>query len=234
MRDHLPPFESRPDHAVGLFEPLGSTYGRVGAALSFGQDPLWRRFLVDCIPRHGNVLDVATGTGLVAERLVRRGQRVTGVDQSRGMLAEARRRLSGRVELVEASADSLPFRDASFEHLTFTYLLRYVDSPADTLRELARVVRPGGTIASLEFHVPVGVWRPLWNLYVGYGLPAAGRVISQGWHEVGRFLGPSIVDFYDRFPLSDQLGLWHDAGIENVRARTLSLGGAVVIVGRRA
>ncbi len=234
MVEHLPPLESRPDHAVGLFEPLGPTYGRVGAALSFGQDPLWRRFLVGCVPARGHVLDVATGTGLVAERLARRGQRVTGVDQSRGMLTEARRRLGGRVELIEASADNLPFPAASFDHLTFTYLLRYVDSPADTLRELARVVRPGGTIASLEFHVPAGAWRPLWDLYVRFGLPAAGRAISPGWHEVGLFLGPSIVDFYRRYPLRDQVALWHDAGITNVRARTLSLGGGVVITGRRA
>src|SRR5262249_11105908 len=124
----------------------------------------------------GHVLDVATGTGLVAAQLLAHGHRVTGLDQSRDMLAEARRRFGDRVRLVEASATAIPFPDASFDHLTFTYLLRYVDDPAATLAELARVVRPGGTISSLEFGVPEGIWLPLWNLYVDVGLPTAGRL----------------------------------------------------------
>jgi len=223
-------------HARKLFSTLGPTYDRVGATLSLGQDPRWRRFMVSLVPggRGATVLDVATGTGLVAQRLLGRGFAVTGLDQSPDMLAEARRRLGDRVTLVEASADALPFPDASFDHLTFTYLLRYVDDPAATLRELARVVRPGGTIASLEFCVPYGVWRPLWDLYVGLGLPAAGRVISPGWHEVGRFLGPSIRGFYERWPLERQLEDWRRAEVPDVRARRMSLGGGVVIWGRRA
>ena len=83
------------------------------------------------------------------------------------MLGVARERFGDQVELVEASAEALPFDDDSFDHLTFTYLLRYVDDPAATLQELARVVRPGGVVASLEFGVPAGPSRPLWQLYVG-------------------------------------------------------------------
>jgi demethylmenaquinone methyltransferase/2-methoxy-6-polyprenyl-1,4-benzoquinol methylase len=181
----------------------------------------------------GTVLDVATGTGLVAKELLARGHRVTGLDQSPDMLAVARKRFGDRVELVEASATDIPFPDASFDHLTFTYLLRYVDDPGATLAELARVVRPGGTIASLEFCLPRGVWRPLWDLYVGVGLPAAGRVISGGWYDVGRFLGPSIRCFYEQWPLERQLELWRQAGIADVRARRMSLGGGVVIWGIR-
>ena len=146
---------ARAEHARTLFAPLGASYDRVGATLSFGQDPRWRRFLVSRLPVDaGRVLDVATGTGLVAARLHDRGFRVTGLDQSPEMLARARARLENRVELVEGSADELPFADAAFDHLTFTYLLRYVDDPAATLAELARVVRPGGTIAMLEFGLP--------------------------------------------------------------------------------
>jgi demethylmenaquinone methyltransferase/2-methoxy-6-polyprenyl-1,4-benzoquinol methylase len=182
----------------------------------------------------GTVLDVATGTGLVASRLLADGHPVVGLDQSPDMLAVARRRFGDRVELVEASATSLPFPDASFDHLTFTYLLRYVDDPASTLTELARVVRPGGTIASLEFGLPRGLWRPLWDLYVSVGLPLAGRAVSAGWYEVGRFLGPSIRSFYERWPLERQLVIWDEAGIERVRARRMSLGGGVVVWGRRA
>jgi demethylmenaquinone methyltransferase / 2-methoxy-6-polyprenyl-1,4-benzoquinol methylase len=225
----------RESHARRLFAPLGGDYDRVGAVLSFGQDPRWRRALVARVPNDGGtVLDVATGTGLVAELLLERGHEVTGLDQSPDMLAVAGRRFDGRVPLVEASATAMPFPDASFDHLTFTYLLRYVDDPGATLAELARVVRPGGTIASLEFCVPRGVWRPLWDLYVGVGLSLAGRVISPGWHEVGRFLGPSIRGFYEEWPLERQLELWQAAGIGDALARRMSLGGGVVVSGIRA
>jgi demethylmenaquinone methyltransferase/2-methoxy-6-polyprenyl-1,4-benzoquinol methylase len=233
-----------PDRNVAarrLFAPLGPTYDRYAALLSLGQDPRWRRFLVSRVDADPDdeVLDVATGTAAVAIELARRhGCRVVGVDQSAEMLDAGRTRveragLSERIELVEGTAERLPFEDARFSALTFTYLLRYVGDPAATLRELARVVRPGGTVASLEFALPRGVWRAAWELYVRVGLPLAGRAISPGWHEVGSFLGPSIRGFYARWPLERVLEAWEAAGIEDVRARRLSLGGGVVIWGHR-
>lgn len=226
---------TRRRHARELFAPLGPRYDRMGALLSFGQDPRWRRFMVSRLPRDGgHVLDVATGTGLVAEALLGRGFRVTGLDQSPEMLARARARFGRRVELVEAPAEELPFPDASFDHLTFTYLLRYVDDPGATLGELARVVRPGGTVAMVEFGVPRGAWRPPWNLWVGVGLPLAGRLVSPGWHEVGRFLGPSIRDFDARVPVDALHALWLRAGIADVVLRRMSFGAGVVVWGRRA
>ena len=202
--------------------------------LSLGQDPLWRRFLVSRLPAdRGHVLDVATGTGLVAAELESRGFRVTGLDQSEEMLAVARSRLGRETELVQASAESIPLADDTFDHLTFTYLLRYVDDPAATLAELARVVRPGGTMASLEFGVPAGLARPLWELYVGIGLPLAGRMLRHGWSEVGGFLGDSIREFWTRYPLERQLELWRAAGLRRVEVRRLSLGGGIVIWGTR-
>ena len=225
---------TRARHARELFAPLGPRYDRMGALLSFGQDPRWRRFMVDRLPRDGGqVLDVATGTGLVAEALLARGFRVTGLDQSPGMLANARARFDDRVELVEASADALPFPDASFDHLTFTYLLRYVDDPGATLAELARVVRPGGTVAMVEFGLPRGIWRPPWDLWVGVGLPLGGRLVSPGWHEVGHFLGPSIRDFHERFPVPALLELWRRAGIGGVAGRRMSFGAGLVVWGGR-
>lgn len=220
-----------------LFAPIGPTYDRYAALLSFGQDPRWRRFLVSRIDvgPDATVLDVATGTGAVArELLAQKRCTVVGLDQSPEMLAEARRRLPASVTLIEGQAEKLPFPDAAFDALTFTYLLRYVDDPAAVLRELARVVRPGGTIAGLEFALPRGLWRPLWELYVRAGLPAAGHVLSPGWADVGDFLGPSIRSFYQRFPESRLLELWWDAGIHDVRARRLSLGGGIVTWGHRA
>ena len=221
-------------NARELFAPIGPSYDRVGAALSLGQDPLWRRYLVSRLPRGGRVLDVATGTGLVAAELIRRGFEVTGVDQSAEMLDVARRRFGGKVELVEASADSLPFASDTFDHLTFTYLLRYVDDPGATLAELARVVQAGGTVASLEFGVPGGLARPLWELYAGGVLPLAGRVLRQGWREVGDFLGGSIRSYWAEYPIERQLELWRAAGFQGLEVRRLSLGGGVVIWGTRA
>jgi demethylmenaquinone methyltransferase/2-methoxy-6-polyprenyl-1,4-benzoquinol methylase len=225
----------RTAHARALFAPLGPSYDRVGAVLSLGQDPLWRRFLVSRLPADGrHVLDVATGTGLVAAELLRRGFSVTGLDQSPEMLTAARLRLDSEVELVEGSAESLPFPDLAFDHVTFTYLLRYVDDPGATLAELARVLRPGGALISLEFGVPRGPARPLWEVYVHAGLPLAGLLLRGGWQEVGRFLGGSIRSFWKHYPLERQLDLWRAAGIRDVEVRRLSLGGGVVIWGTKA
>lgn len=227
---------ARTRRALELFAPLGPTYERYARLLSLGQDPRWRRFLVSRVEAGpgDEVLDVATGTGAVARELLRqKGCAVVGVDQSPEMLAVAREHLPATVKLVEASAEHLPFEDASFDALTVTYLLRYVDDPGATLAELARVVRAGGTVASLEFAVPAGLWRPLWRAYVGAVLPAAGRIVSPGWHEVGHFLGDSIREFWRRYPLEHQLELWRAAGIEDARYRRLSLGGGIVIWGRR-
>jgi demethylmenaquinone methyltransferase/2-methoxy-6-polyprenyl-1,4-benzoquinol methylase len=233
---------ARTRHAQALFAPLGPTYDRYADLLSFGQDPRWRRFLASRVPGDAlRVLDVACGTAAVSIELARQvpARSVTGIDQSTDMLAAGRARvasagLADRIELLEGRAESLPFGDTEFDALTFTYLLRYVEDPRATMAELARVVRPGGVVAMLEFAVPRGIWRPLWELYVRIGLPAAGAVAGRGWREVGTFLGDSIRDFYSRIPEPALLELWHDAGIREIHARRLSLGGGIVVWGARA
>jgi demethylmenaquinone methyltransferase / 2-methoxy-6-polyprenyl-1,4-benzoquinol methylase len=227
------PARSLDERARELFAPLGPTYDRVGAALSLGQDPRWRRFLVSRLPRGGHVLDVATGTGLVAAELLRRGFEVTGLDLSPEMLAVAHRRFGDEVELINASAEALPLASASFDHLTAAYPLRYVADPGATLAELARVVRPGGFVTLLEFGVPEGPARPLWELYVRTVLPLVGRLLRHGWWEVGDFLGGSIRDFWERHPLERHLAWWHAAGLRGVEVRRLSFGAVVVIWGRK-
>jgi demethylmenaquinone methyltransferase/2-methoxy-6-polyprenyl-1,4-benzoquinol methylase len=233
---------TRTRHARELFAPLGPTYDRYARLLSFGQDPRWRSFLVSRIPPDARrVLDVASGTAAVAIELVRAepARTVVGVDQSPEMLDAGGQRighagLGDRIELREGRAEALPLADAEFDALTFTYLLRYVDDVPATLRELARVVRPGGTVAMLEFGLPRGVWRPLWELYVRVGLPAAGAVVSTSWGGVGRFLGPSIRDFWRDWPEPRLLDAWREAGLADVQARRMSLGGGIVVWGRRA
>jgi demethylmenaquinone methyltransferase / 2-methoxy-6-polyprenyl-1,4-benzoquinol methylase len=237
--------------ALELFSGLPRRYDLLSSVLSFGQDPRWRRELVAALsPRPDQrVLDVATGTGMVAAELIARGGcAVVGIDQSPEMLAAARARFARTtpdggavpaggpppVELLEGQAESLPFADGSFDALTFTYLLRYVDDPAATMRELARVLRPGGRIASLEFGVPGRLpARLAWRLYTGIGLPALGRAVSREWGQVGRFLGPSIRAFYELHPIERIVGYWHEAGLEDVRVRRMSLGGGIVMSARK-
>ena len=234
---------ARKQHARALFRALPQRYDMLSAAFSFGQDPRWRRALVDGIaPRDGEcVLDVATGTGMVAAELLSRSAcTVVGIDQSPEMLSAARMRFRSqdtvdRVELIEAEAESLPFAPRSFDALTFTYLLRYVDDPPATMRELARVVRPEGRVASLEFGVPPRApARALWRAYTRIGLPALGALISREWARVGRFLGPSIEGFYERHPLPQIVDYWRRAGLEQVRVQRMSFGAGVVISARRA
>jgi demethylmenaquinone methyltransferase/2-methoxy-6-polyprenyl-1,4-benzoquinol methylase len=220
------------DDPRGIFTGIAATYDRVASVLSLGQDPRWRRALVDAIDARpaDRVLDVATGTGMVAKALHDRyGCIVVGLDQSADMLAVARTREAVYDAIVEGRAERLPFPDATFDHLSFTYLLRYVDDPAATIREMVRVVKPGGRIAMVEFGLPRGIWRPLWWLYTRIGLRAAGRLVSTRWSAVGAFLGPSIERFYARHPLAAVEGYWREAGLGDVHTRRMSVGGGVVM-----
>lgn len=231
----------RKRHALQLFEGLPGAYDRMGALLSFGQDPRWRRALVEAVaPRPGDrVLDVATGTGMVAEALVRAGGcQVVALDQSEAMLGAARARLgrdpalAASISLVTGQAEQLPFADAEFDALSFTYLLRYVDDRAATMRELARVVRPGGRIAMVEFAVPSNpALRALWRVHTRVGLPLIGRLVSSSWVDVGRFLGPNIEQLYANEP--DLTKLWEAAGIAGVVERRMSFGAGLVMSGVR-
>jgi len=225
------------DDAGRIFTGIAKSYDRVATVLSLGQDPRWRQAAVDAIDARPTelVLDVATGTGMVATALRSQcGCSVVGLDQSDDMLRLARTRKGTYEDLVQGRAEKLPFPDATFDHLTFTYLLRYVDDPAATMRELARVVKPGGRVAMVEFGLPRGLWRPLWWLYTRIGLPLLGRGVSSKWSAVGAFLGPSIERFWRRNSTEDVERYWREAGLTDVRTRRMSLGGGVVMTATKA
>jgi demethylmenaquinone methyltransferase/2-methoxy-6-polyprenyl-1,4-benzoquinol methylase len=238
-----PVSSSRKQHALELFAGLPNQYDWMGALLSFGQDPRWRRAMVRTleVPPSARVVDVAAGTGLVTSEIVHRyGCRVVAVDQSEEMLSRAQEklhsdpRLAGSVEIVRAEAERLPFGDAEFDALTVGYLFRYVDDTAATIQELARVVKPGGTIAALDFYVPSSPFlRSVWSRYVRYGLPLIGRIASREWTEVGRFLADNVPEFYARRPLERLCQEWRSAGIDDVQARPMSFGAGVVMWGVR-
>jgi demethylmenaquinone methyltransferase/2-methoxy-6-polyprenyl-1,4-benzoquinol methylase len=228
----------RTRHARNLFAGIAGEYERMGAVLSFGQDARWRRTMVarvNAIPG-SRVLDVAAGTGLVARELAaRRLVNVIALDPSEPMLRAgipvAREAgLSDLVTPVLGRAEELPFVDAAFDSVTFTYLLRYVDDPEATMRELARVIRPGGTLACVEFHVPeAAILRAGWWAYTRVVMPVIGAAVSPAWRHTGRFLGPSISGFYERYPLAEQIRWWQAAGLRHVRSRPMSLGAGIAI-----
>ncbi len=222
--------------AARLFAGIAPEYDRMGALLSFGQDPRWRRFLVsrvNAIPGAW-VLDAASGTGLVARELAGRNLRVVALDQSEDMVHRGASAVSGtafepRIRFVLGRAELLPFPDESFDAVTFTYLLRYADDPEATVAELARVLRPGGVMAALEFYVPRHPWaRLVWRAYTRAVMPAVGAMASTWWYRTGRFLGPNIEGFYERYPLPVQVRMWQEAGMRRVRTRSMSMGAAIV------
>ena len=234
----------RKDHARTLFAGIAGDYDRWANILSFGQDRRWHDAMVERLAPAlegggGRAVDVACGTGAVSIAIARRYDcTVLAIDQSPEMLNGARERVrdsgfEARVTLAQAEAERLPLQDSEADALTHTYLLRYVDDPQATLVELARVLRPGGIMASLDFGVPDPPALHAWRAWTRIGLPTAGRLVGPGWLETGRFLGPSIESFWDRQPLPELLAMWARAGMRNIRGRRLSLGGGVVIWGER-
>ncbi len=229
--------------AQRLFTPLPQRYDRLAELLSMGQNGRWRRAMVDHIvpDRPDLVLDVASGPAGVALELADRSTaRVVGIDLTIDMLRQGQRNVAvqgkaDRVQLVAGRAEQMPFADATFDGLTFTYLLRYVDDPQATLEELARVVKPNGPVSSLEFLEPEqSFWRFWWVLYTRLLLPAAGWLTGgKPWFDVGRFLGPNISGHYRKYPVDWTIEAWEKAGFEHVGVRRMSLGGGLVMWGRR-
>jgi demethylmenaquinone methyltransferase / 2-methoxy-6-polyprenyl-1,4-benzoquinol methylase len=227
--------------ARAVFTGLPARYDRLAYLLSLGQDRRWRRAVVDraaaASPRL--VLDVATGpAGVALAVAARTGAHVAGVDLNEPMLRAGLprvRRAGGRVRLAAARADQLPFPDATFDAVTFSYLLRYVDDPAATVAELARCLRPGGTLASLEFCVPPQpAWRAAWWCYTRLALPVLGGLTGgAAWYRTGRFLGPSISEHYRLHPVGSHIAAWRAAGLSGVQAELMSLGGGLIMWGAR-
>ena len=230
--------------AIELFEGLPARYDALAEVLSFWQNGRWRRELVSHLSPHRprTILDVATGTGGVAIALaVATDARITGVDISDAMLERGRARvqkanLAGRISLEPARAEELPYASGSFDAVSFTYLLRYVADPAATVAELARAIRPGGHMASLDFYVPPNVaWLTAWRAYTRLVLPVAGWLFGgRAWWDVGRFLGPNIEGHYRRWPLARIVDAWKAAGMVEVECRVMSLGGGLVMWGTKA
>ncbi len=234
---------SKNKQAGGLFDGIASGYDLYSRLFSFFQTGSWRRFLVSRLKvgAGDTVLDICTGTAGVAMNIASdSGAQVVGVDLSRGMLQRgqenvAKNGLKGNVALLLGRAEALPFANSCFDAVCFTYLLRYVDHPHATLSEIVRVLKPGGSLVSLDFGVPENfVVRTLWRIYTGLVLPIATSPISRGWRRLGTFLGPNISEFYRSYSVEDIHRMWVDLGISDARVKRPTLGGGVVMWGTKA
>lgn len=219
-----------PDARLGsgrMFDRIARRYDLLNRVLSLGTDQRWRRRVVGALgAREGrHFLDVATGTADLALLLAKRGASVEGVDPSTGMLEVGRGKvaaagLDGKISLREGIAESLPYADSSFDGACIAFGIRNVPDRAAGLREMRRVVKPGGRLAILELNDPrEGLLAPIARFHVHTFVPWIGAALS-GDREYA-YLARSIAAFPppDRFA-----GAIRDAGWTDVRVKRLTFG----------
>ena len=232
----------RNHHSRQLFDGIAAQYDWVPGLFSYFQYQRWRGYVVSHLQAgpDATVLDVCTGTAGVAMETARTHRcRVVGVDLSPKMLNRARHNLSnngltGQVPLVMGRAENLAFSNDCFDAVSVTFLLRYVEDPESTMREIVRVLKPGGRLVSLEFGVPPNpIARALWFAHTRGVLPMAGALVSRGWRNVGGFLGPSISNLYHSYSEDGLRDMWRRLGMVDTQINRLSLGGAVVMWGTK-
>ena len=212
-----------PEGVRSMFDRIAPVYDVMNRVMTIGLDRRWRGLAVEEVVWPGDrVLDACCGTGDLAVAAERRGGRVVALDFSVRMLERARSK-SGTIEWVQGDALALPFSDADFDSATVGFGVRNLEDLERGLRELARVLRPGGKLAVLEITRPRGILRPFFRLWFDVLVPLAGRVLPGG--EAYTYLPASV----RRFPGPEDLSaLMHRAGFEAVHYRLLG-GGTVAL-----
>lgn len=209
-----------------MFDAIAPAYDFMNRAMTFGLDRLWLRSLVKAVRRSGarDIVDMATGTGDVALALARRipGTVVTGLDLSEGMLVKARAKAHGEnVTFRQADCLTTGLPDASVDAVTVAYGVRNYADIAAGYREMARILRPGGSVFVLELSTPVSpVTRPLYRLYTHFIIPAVGRLVS-GDSRAYSYLPESIAAAPQRGEMTDVMT---SAGLAEASFRSLSFG----------
>ncbi|HEY8825014.1 MAG TPA: bifunctional demethylmenaquinone methyltransferase/2-methoxy-6-polyprenyl-1,4-benzoquinol methylase UbiE [Candidatus Limnocylindria bacterium] len=233
----MPPSNEHDRRIAAMFDRIAPRYDLLNRLLSLGTDLSWRRRALDLarLGEGGRALDVGTGTGDFALALLARSPgtaTVTGVDISPGMLEIAERRaakagLSARYERLIASVESLPFPDGAFDVAMAGFVIRNVGDIPKGLREMRRVLRPGGRAVILDLHTPRNpAIRRLYRAY-SYVSPRLAAALG-GDPEAYRYLPRSIEAFYDPEALA---ALMRNAGFTRVRFERLTFGIAAIHVG---
>ena len=217
-----------PEVVRGMFDRIAPVYDVMNRVMTAGLDRRWRRLAAAEVVWPGDrVLDACCGTGDLAVEAERRGGRVVGLDFSERMLERARKK-SGAIEWVRGDALALPFEDGTFDAATVGFGVRNLADLEGGLRELARVLRPGGKLAVLEITRPRGLLKPFFQLWFDVLVPIAGRILPGG--KAYTYLPASV----RRFPGPDDLStLLERAGFEGVRYRLLGGGSVALHVGTR-
>lgn len=230
--------QNKKEEVKQMFDSIAGSYDFLNHALSLNIDKIWRRRLIKLLAKSNpnTILDVATGTGdLALAALKINPDKITGVDIATGMLEVGRKKVlsrgeESRITLVEGDSENLPFKDQEFDAAMVAFGVRNFENPLKGLKEIERVLAPGGLIAILEFtmplHFPV---RPLYKFYFKRILPLIGKVISKDFSAY-RYLPESVEAFAQR---EDFLGLMKDAGFESVQYKTQSFGIAAIYFGNR-
>lgn len=230
------------EYARRMFPSMSRTYDRFLGLFTFSLDRRWRRKTVATarLTPGGRVLDLATGTGLLAldlAKAVAPGGHVIGLDITAAMLARGRERITQTpyrdiVELREADASQkLPFPDASFDSVTMGLALRYFEAET-TVREMARVTRPGGRVVILDFAMPRRFWRPLYRFYVFGLIPFLSGLLSASRtvRELMTFFPRSIEQTYSREEL---VRIFSHAGLGDVSTTDLTFGVVRITAGTK-
>ncbi len=218
-----------------MFSAIAPKYDLLNRLLSAGMDKRWRKTAVGKLnaKNGGLFLDVATGTCDVALELKRQfpGAKIIGIDFAHEMLAVGKKKTAGRgIHLGRGDALSLPFKDGIFDGATCAYGVRNFSSLGDGLREMMRILKPGGAVSILEFTTPSNaVIRALYLFYFGKILPLVGRIIS-GHPEAYTYLPRSVLDFPDRRRLAE---IFEESGFTNVVVKPLSFGITDLITARK-
>lgn len=223
-----------------MFDRIAGRYDLLNRLLSMRQDVLWRKKLLDLMPDGDNLylLDVATGTAdqilhILEEAPERKIDRAIGIDMSENMLAQGQKKISHlnldtKVNLRVGDATQIPFKNDEFDVTTMSFGIRNVVSVESALKEIYRVLRPGGTCLILEFSLPQKkIIRMPYLFYFRNVLPKIGSLISGDKQAYG-YLNSSVEDFpYG----NDFLKLMQDAGFEKTQCYPLSLGIASIYKG---
>jgi demethylmenaquinone methyltransferase/2-methoxy-6-polyprenyl-1,4-benzoquinol methylase len=210
-----------PEGVRSMFDRIAPVYDAMNRLMTAGLDQRWRRATVDAVVRPGDrVLDACCGTGDLAVAAAAAGGKVTGVDFSRPMLDRARRKAPG-IEWIEGDALALPFEDEAFDAATVGFGVRNLADLVGGLRELRRILRPGGQLAILEITRPQGLLAPFYRLWFDGVIPVAGKVLPGG--SAYTYLPASVRRFPDPRGLAK---LMDEAGFDDIRWRLF--GGGIV------